>query len=84
MNEDRTKLLLDRAIFLIEGEWGYNRERAIGWLNDEDVWNEWEYGGKWIGREWVPDETIIRSTHPIELRTNPLPNAETAKAERSE
>lgn len=82
MSEDKTRLLLDRAIFLIMAEWGYDKERAIGWLNDEEMWNSWDYDGKWVGSTWVEDESKINSHYPSELRTEPLPDAVAARAER--
>jgi hypothetical protein len=30
-----TEVLLERAIILIMDEWGYTRERALEWLNDD-------------------------------------------------
>jgi hypothetical protein len=31
----RNVVLLDRACTLIMGEWGYTRDRALAWLNDD-------------------------------------------------
>lgn len=31
----RQQVLLDRALTLIMGEWGYSRDRALAWLNDD-------------------------------------------------
>ncbi len=37
-DSNRKDTQIKRAIYLIQNEWGYDKVRALGWLNDDAEW----------------------------------------------
>jgi hypothetical protein len=61
MNQE---LLFNRAVNLIMGEWGMDKDKVLKWLSDDVQWNQWEYGGEWRGNEWIENDEIVYYSPP--------------------
>lgn len=65
MNE----LLFNRAVNLLMDEFGMTKERVISWLQNDEQFNDWEYGGEWKGIDWIEDRSNVNYLFPKECRT---------------